>query len=81
MGKSDFEVMMEMSRKNMDIAMSGAMVEAKKVKKGGHITMGVSPDSFEKIIQAAFTGEQEYFVALYVINKQQFLELQNAPSV
>lgn len=69
---SDFEIMQKMAIADQDIGMSGNIVQCQKVKKGGHITMGVDDATFFKIMNT-LTGGEGYYVVLYVINKEQFL--------
>lgn len=68
---SDFEVFSEMASKEMDIACYPTLVEAKRTKKGGLITMG----THERCINEAASimmGSQSHYFVLYVVNKEQF---------
>lgn len=65
---NDFEVMSEMSKKNLDIRMSPSLVATQQVKAGGHITMGIDG----KTLMDVTLNPEKYYVALYVVNKEQF---------
>jgi hypothetical protein len=69
---TDFEIMQEMGGKNMDIRMTGTVIGAQQVKAGGHITFGVDSATFQIIINQMATGETTHYVAMYVVNKEQF---------
>lgn len=69
---NDLEKMSVMAKNNQDIRMTSAVLSANKVKQGGHITVGVDHDTFQLIANQMFTGNKTHYVALYVINKEQF---------
>lgn len=71
-GNSDFQVMQEMSAKNMDIRVSPYFVEAKLAKGGGHITMGVDQKTIHDLING-----NGLLVALYLMNGSQFKQIKN----
>lgn len=70
---SDFQVMQEMSAKNMDIRVSPYFVEAKLAKGGGHVTMGVD----KKVIDDLVKGN-DLLIALYLMDGKQFKKIKNA---
>lgn len=76
---NDFEKMSMMSRKNQDIRMTADIISADKIKQGGKITIGVDANTFNLIISQLFTGKATHYVALYVINKEQFDALKDLP--
>jgi len=69
---TDFEKMGIMSKEGKDIRMTSNVLAADKVKKGGKITFGVDADTFNVIINQMATGERTHYVAMYVINKEEF---------
>jgi hypothetical protein len=71
--KSDFEVMAEMSSKNMNIRMSPHFIEAKLAKGGGHVTMGVDAGIIHDL---AF--KDNWGLALYVVDYKQFIEIKKS---
>lgn len=72
MAKTDMQVIDEMASKNMDVKMSGNVLKADKRKYGGEITFGVDHETFGQIINQMATGKNTHYVAMYVINKEQF---------
>jgi len=75
---TDFEVMDIMASENKDIRMNGNVIEAKKAKGGGRITFGVDENTFNLIINQMVLGKTTtHYVAIYVVNKQQFDEIKN----
>lgn len=74
--KSDLLVLQEMANADLDIRCSPTLVEAKKVKQGGHLTFGIDADSLQKIIGASLGGEP-YVCVCYIANQKQFFELKN----
>lgn len=71
--KSDFQVMQEMSDKNLDIRMSSALIIVQSVKQGGLITMGVD----DKTLRDVAINTENYYIALYVVDKKQFDQIKN----
>lgn len=74
--KSDLLVLQEMANANLDISSTTTLVEAKKVKQGGHLTFGVDGNSLQKIIGASLGGEP-YVCVCYIVNQKQFFDLKN----
>lgn len=70
--KTDFEIFQDMIDAGEFIAVCPELVEAKKVGKNGHVTMG-TPVS---IVMGLFTGE--YQTALYTFDKQKFFARKQA---
>lgn len=76
--KTDFEVMSQMAGSNQDIRMSGNFVSVQKVKQGGQVVMGIDDKTLHDLLQSVVDGQdQKYYVALYVVNKQQFDQIKN----
>lgn len=76
---TDFEVMQKMSKDNMDISMLPDIVEIKKNKQGGLITVGSPPEIIDKILRGTFLKSDKYYIAVYVINKEQFDSIKDNP--
>lgn len=74
---SDLEVMNEMAKQNLDIAMFPDLIKADKAKGGGHITFGVPAAPFTTIVNQMFTGNATHYVVVYVINKEQFNQIKD----
>lgn len=70
---TDFEKMGIMSKRNMDIRMCGRdqMVEAKTVKAGGHVTMGVDAKTILDLLHG------ELYIGFYCMNKKEFDKVSN----
>lgn len=70
---TDFEKMSIMSKRNMDIRMCGRnqMVEAKTVKAGGHVTMGVDSKTILDILNG------DLYMGFYCMNKEEFDKVSN----
>lgn len=81
MSKSDFIVMSEMSQANMDISMCFEIVNLKRVRGGGHITIGVGEDAISKMMNSVISTKPTYYCALYIINREQFDKIKEPPSV
>lgn len=81
MAKSDFEVMQEMSDKNMDIAAAFDQINFQRTPKnnGGKVTIGVASPYFDHLINQAATGVTTHYAILYIVNKEQFEEIKNKP--
>jgi hypothetical protein len=69
---SDFEVMLEMSRQNLDIRMSGTSKGGRTVKGGGVIEMMVDSGTLQEVLKGMALGQQKHYTALYVANVEQF---------
>jgi hypothetical protein len=70
---TDFEIMDKMAEQSMDITMCPDIVSCDKNKKGGTVKFGLPSPAFEKVINSlANVGREEYYVAMYIINKKQF---------
>jgi hypothetical protein len=78
MPKTDMQVIDEMASKNMDVKMTGNLLKADKRKHGGEITFGVDHETFNQIIAQMATGETTHYVAVYVINKEQFDKIKHS---
>lgn len=76
--KTDFDVMNEMSANNMDISMCGDIVQSQVAKGGGKVTVGVPEKIHHIIANQLFTGNTTHYVALYIVNKEQFDKLRNS---
>jgi hypothetical protein len=76
---TDMQIIDKMASENMDVRMCGNdnLVNAQKCAGGGKITIGVPEDTFQIIINQMASGETTHYVALYVINKEQFLKIKN----
>lgn len=72
MSKSDLVVLQEMASDNKDIRASSTLVETKRVKQGGLVTIGVDTKT---VTDLSLTDD--YLAVLYVVNKKQFNELKN----
>lgn len=74
---TDFEVMDKMAAADMDITTCGDITESKVAKGGGKVTIGV-PEKIHHIIanQLVF-GQTTHYVALYIVNKEQFDKIKN----
>lgn len=70
---TDFEKMGIMSKRNMDIRMCGRdqMVEAKTVKAGGHVTMGVDAKTILDLLH------DDLYIGFYCMNKKEFDKVSN----
>jgi hypothetical protein len=75
--KSDFEIMAEMSKNNMDIACAVDLTGFQRQPKrnGGTVTVGVASPYFDHLINQAATGNITHLAVLYVVNKEQFDKL------
>lgn len=82
MEKSDFIVMQEMSENNMDIACASEQLNFTRdeKRKGGKVTIGVASPQFDYLINQAATDKQTHYAILYIINKEQFDKIKNAPA-
>lgn len=77
--KTDFQVMQIMSQENKDICMCPDMIEAKTIKGGGKIVMGVPHEALMKVCGSILgTSSEEYHVLLYIVNKKQFDEIKKS---
>jgi hypothetical protein len=70
--RSDFDVMAEMSTKNMSIRMTPHFVEAKLANGGGHVTMGVDQEVIHDLV-----FKDKWGLALYIVDFEQFSKLKN----
>ena len=73
---NDFEAMSKMAKEGKDIMCATTMVEAKKAKGGGHVTMGVP----EHILIDIVLNPKKYLVVMYVVNREQFNEIKKQPN-
>jgi hypothetical protein len=73
--KSDFLVMDEMSKNNMDIACAVDQLNFQRNKMGGRVTFGVASPQFDHLINQAATGKTTHYAILYIVNKEQFDKL------
>ena len=71
---SDLIIMNKMAQENKDISCSTTLVEAKTVKKGGHVTIGVDHQS---IVNLALPNNK-YAAILYVVNMDEFKEIKKS---
>lgn len=69
--KNDFQVMSEMSKKNMDIKMSPDVSHINVGKNSGWITMTVDRET----ALGLFKNPDKYYLGLYIVDKKQFEEL------
>jgi hypothetical protein len=76
--KTDMQVIDEMASKNMDVKMTGNLLKADKRKYGGEISFGVDHETFGQIISQMATGKTTHYVAVYVINKEQFDKIKHS---
>lgn len=72
---NDLEKMNAMANGNMDIRMSGQILDVESNKKVSKITMQIDDSTAQSIMRGLATDEQTHYVALYVINKEQFDKL------
>jgi hypothetical protein len=73
---NDFEKMSLMSKNDQDIKMFGTIREVTDYPKAGAaIKMQIDSPTAQSVMRAINGGEQKYYVALYVINKEQFDKL------
>lgn len=81
MEKSDFQVMQEMSDKNMDISASLDLLDFQRTPKrnGGRVTIGVASPQFDHLINQAATGAITHYAVLYIVNKEQYEALKKQP--
>jgi hypothetical protein len=81
MEKSDFEVMSEMSEKNLDIACALDITNYQRQEKkgGGLVTVGVASPQFDYLINQAASGKTTHYAILYIVNKEQFDKIKKAP--
>jgi hypothetical protein len=79
--KSDFLVMHEMSKNNMDIACAIETTNFQRHPKrgGGTVTIGVASPHFDHLINQAASGEITHHAILYIVNKKQYDEIKNKP--
>ena len=73
---NDLEKMSLMAKNNQDIKMSGNILEIQKVKQGGKITLGIDPATAETLLNQYGTGVTTHYVALYIVNKNEFDKLE-----
>lgn len=64
---NSFDVLREMSARNLNIKMSIEFVAAQKTKLGGEITMGVDGETIYDLL-----GNKPLILALFVIDRNQF---------
>lgn len=78
--KSDFLVMDEMSKNNMDIAcaLDVTNYQRQTKKNGGTVTFGVSSPHFDHLINQAASGQTTHYAILYIVNKEQFDKIKKA---
>jgi hypothetical protein len=76
---TDMHVIDKMASENMDVRMCGNenLRNAQLCKGGGLITIGVPADTYDIIANQMANGNNTHYVALYVINKEQFLKIKN----
>lgn len=78
MKKGDFNVLNEMSKRDMDIKMTSNLIAADKIKQGGKITFGVDGETFNDIAFGMLNDNPKYFCAMYIINIEQFNQIKNS---
>lgn len=75
---NDFEVMSKMSQDGLDIMMCPDIItETKTAKGGGKVTVGVPAEVHHLIANQLFSGNATHYVALYIVNKEQFDAIKN----
>lgn len=81
MAKSDFLVMDEMSKNNMDIACAVDITnyQRKNKQNGGTVTIGVASPYFNHLINGAGSGDVTHYAILYIVNKEQYDRIKKAP--
>lgn len=65
---NSFDVMKAMSARNKDIQLFPDVVEARTVRHGGHVTVGVS----RELVDALMLGTPKYKVFLLALNEEQY---------
>lgn len=72
MAHNNFKILAHMAANDMDIACSvNQVTEARQVKAGAKVTVGIGAEYGRKIIKQAVGGPQ-YHVLLFVVNAEQY---------
>lgn len=74
--KKHFEILGEMADKDLDISISDTVVNLTKVKRGGHITIGIDHSSFNKLMNNLDKGDK-FHVQLLIVNAEQYDSIKN----
>lgn len=76
---TDMQVIDKMASEEMDVRMCGNsnLISAVKNKHGGKITFQTDAGTFQLIVNQMVTGNNTHYVAMYVINKEQFDKIKN----
>lgn len=74
---NNFDVLKKMTADDMDIALSKHLVSAQLAKGGGHVTIGVSPDTIHKLAFQAFGEKPKYGFAFLIWNIKEFELIKN----
>lgn len=69
---TDFDVMKEMTRRDMDIAMTNNLQQLQSSKRGGLVTIGVDSLTFKRLLADQAPGSNKYLIGFYVVNKDQY---------
>lgn len=70
--KNDLRTMRLMAKENLDIRMSGHPLEFQSTKKTSWVKMQLDEATAQELMRDVATGKHKYYIALYVINKEQF---------
>ncbi len=74
---NDLEVMNQMVKNNSKgIKVSTNVTDLKMVKAGGKITFGVGSDTYSQLSKQFGLGKHTCYVAMYVIDKEEFDAIQ-----
>jgi hypothetical protein len=74
---TDFEAMDKMAAADMDITACADITESKVARGGGKVTIGVPKEIHYIIANQLISGNTTHYVALYIINKEQFDKIKN----
>lgn len=72
---NDFDALKIMSDRNLEIAAAVDILEVKKDKRGGKVTMGVDATRFGQLANSLASGDGKYVAILYVVNMEQFNQI------
>lgn len=76
---TEYDVMKEMQRRDMEIAMYNKLVRLEMIRNGGEVTISVDRFAYDRIMQDQLPGirSNKYMIGLYVVNREQYNEVKN----
>jgi hypothetical protein len=76
---TEFDVMKEMQRRDMEIAMYNKLVRLEMIRNGGEITISVDSLAYKQIMADQLPGvhAHKYMIGLYVVNREQYNEVKS----